>query len=903
MPVTQQLRFEKRATAFGSYYTSRASKRELLEYLADARLDRFKFASIGGEQEQGFEQAFSSLAYAYLKDKAPRLLDFIVGFQLVDRNEDNTKACGLFGFKVGDQWLYAPVFFLNGDLKGHELLYIKKQDCFVPMKENWVNSIISRKPHALGKGSEKNTHELGGLQPNLMRMSRPPTGYKYGEDDSDAGRTIPVVTPTCECGKGTCERCRSEKLASVLPIHVDGWARPFLPALFALMTKRAAAFYPGLVKGASELDFAKVVASPFGAALRPESRAFDMRNFLSDFPLLKMAYEKCYSAYPAIKKGFDTFYGNDFFAVAAGRCKERADDLTKLAESYIVPPAKGKKKKSRYILPEIEKTPFNKNANLEVIALDVSEDEIGQVVKNKPELTEEERERLLHDTVLIKDKRDPHATSMVYNTQLRFEVVNPDETGLFDVLEKPGTFDEMLVLHHPHSGRGRNGFTTVLRKADPRAWKNTATTNLWMKQNRQLGEDHFRDWWDKLSSTTSLQKGGTYVAVYKTGESTCPFTVVESYDDKAYRVEWHDRVVSNDRPAFERSGLQSQSNDWDLGYQPWNSKLVIGQHEGSKLRSGNNELTIPKGFKILKLKDPPKAKKDDIVSACIPHGFDGESEEHPIQPGNLLDVQLALQKQATEIRLHDTGGNEVWLKSPAGNERMSKRAALISLVRDHGIREGQAREMLKEAAAHAIHNRPAMYFVKYAYGYGLDQGAPTAPAFPGEFRGTEPSGSGSVSSIYPQEELLPVDSLSAGLTDPSTYDPYYTPDTGSMAVAQQAAMSGQKEVFDTSMISGLLKAVRQDSLVDKHLGDLMKALDRLGRLLAMFYWHQEEFEDRYGKQDIPELEDSLRNAFETLGDVVLFLKEKSVQGAHGINAGIGPGNSDAEPNVTEAARN
>ena len=77
----------------------------------------------------------SLAAYAYLRDKAPRLLDYMVGFQLVERNEDNTKAMGVFGFNVDKQWLYAPVFFLNGDLKGHELLYVKGNDSFVPERE------------------------------------------------------------------------------------------------------------------------------------------------------------------------------------------------------------------------------------------------------------------------------------------------------------------------------------------------------------------------------------------------------------------------------------------------------------------------------------------------------------------------------------------------------------------------------------------------------------------------------------------------------------------------------------------------------------------------------------------------------------------------------------------------
>ena len=111
-----------------------------------------KKAELGGSgNDNQFEQSFSNLAHAYLKDKAPGLLDYEVGFELMERNEDSTKAVGIFGFKVGSQWLYAPVFFINGDLKGHELLYLKDQDQFVPLKENWLNYLLRRKPAQLGK--------------------------------------------------------------------------------------------------------------------------------------------------------------------------------------------------------------------------------------------------------------------------------------------------------------------------------------------------------------------------------------------------------------------------------------------------------------------------------------------------------------------------------------------------------------------------------------------------------------------------------------------------------------------------------------------------------------------------------------------------------------------------------
>jgi hypothetical protein len=101
---------------------------------------------------------------------------------------------GLFGFKVGDQWLYAPVFFLNGDLKGHELLYIKKQGR-LRAAEGELGQLPDLPPAAhAGRGFGANTFQLGGLMPNLSRLSRPPTGTKYGSD--------------------------------ALPVCVDAWATP-----------------------------------------------------------------------------------------------------------------------------------------------------------------------------------------------------------------------------------------------------------------------------------------------------------------------------------------------------------------------------------------------------------------------------------------------------------------------------------------------------------------------------------------------------------------------------------------------------------------------------------------------------------------------------------------------------
>lgn len=881
MPLASatKTRFEKRASMFGTDRTGRPDVEALRTRLRNLRTDEFKQAdSVGGEPEGDFEQAFSSLGYSFIKDKAPRLLDYIVGFQLVERNEDNTKACGVFGFKVGPHWFYIPIFFLNGDLKGHELLYAKKQDMFVPLKENWVNYLIARQPHTLGEGSAQNTMQLGGLMPNLSRLSRPPSGIgssKYGSADD------PVVRP-----------------------QVDEWAEPFLPVMMAMMEGKAAFLYPG-IKTAADLNLASVSQAPFTAALSPLAEALDLRTFLAPFPLLKLAYEKLYRAYPLMKQGFDRFYGPNFFTEMGRKAETAAIDLTKSAESWLVPP-KAKKKPSLSLFDNEPKP--DKHAGLTVIALDVDDEGMGGLAKNRPELTDAEREKLLKDTVLIKDERDPHATSTPYDTQVSMEMTNPDVSGLYQVLEKPGTFDEMVVIARPHTGRGREEFHLVVRKSDPRSWKNVSRTNLWIDQHNTPTDTDFKDWVDGLKDVGSLAKGGTYVLIHRNGSGTCPFEVKENYGDDSYRVSWSDSVAWEDRPR--RNSPVSRDNDWDLAYSPWNAKLTVNRRKGSHLRSSNGELSVPEGFKVLKVKDPPKPKQDDdLLTGCCPASF-GESDEGkeaPIRPGNIIDVQLAVQKEARALSVLDLGGNEVYVRGIHGEERMSKKAALLSLVRDHGLREGPARTILKQAEALSRQRRPATVLVKYAYGYGntdLQQGAPTAPAIPEPPYGTEQMGPNSVQSIYPQEEFQPVEGMQASQTDPSVYDPWYQPDTQATQIAQQAAAGGQKEVFDTSSISSLLKAVSQESLVDKYMGPLMKALDALGRILLLSYWHAEDFQERYGKADMPEFQDGLRNTFAGLGDTLLYAMEREVRGRHEFNAAASVGPADrADPDMTDVARN
>ena len=68
--------------------------------------------------DQTFEQSFAEMAISDLQSKAPALMNYMLGFQLVEKSDDGARAIGFAGFKIGENWLYTPAFFLGGEILG-----------------------------------------------------------------------------------------------------------------------------------------------------------------------------------------------------------------------------------------------------------------------------------------------------------------------------------------------------------------------------------------------------------------------------------------------------------------------------------------------------------------------------------------------------------------------------------------------------------------------------------------------------------------------------------------------------------------------------------------------------------------------------------------------------------------
>jgi hypothetical protein len=833
---------------------------EVARWRAAVQSHIVKHAELGGDgQDQPYEQALANLAHAYLKDKAPGLLDYEVGFQLLDRNEDNSKAVGVRGFKVGSQILYAPVFFIDGDLKGNELLYIKNDDQFVPLKENWINYLLKKKPLSLGEGVHKDLRRIGVRAPTLSRIVHSPS-----------------------------------KFASAMP----GWLQQGLPALA----------YAATTNPYTDPRYKDVRTLP---TLLKEGGIKTVRA------LLKYA-----QTYPGIARGLDQFYDLKLIQdLLADLKREKTAAAVSVLSGLDVPPYRPLPGWARgdSVLGDVGPEHPIKKGSLQVYTYNPN-----ALSKLPKTLTVPDTENLLENGMLIKDQREVADKSVAYKVQMRQAMVNPDTTGLYDILVKPDVLEKMLVIIGPHGPDGRKVFATVARvEGEPKGWINVHASYLWAA--KQYSDEDWKNWVESLPDADTLtgDSDGQYIVVGPgRPDGTLPFIVEGSVgSNEGYKMlnVRFDMFAARPRPASHRgitlwSYYKSRLSDPVDFYDRWNDgeRIHLGAPTGSEVRSRMGDLFMPKGSKLFTVEkadyddDQWDVPEEDLTKVTRPikslTGGKGESKTPPVSTAHVMSIEMGMwrDKVGSTIPHHRIAiafdGSRAAVN---GRRSMTEKQAIVHLVRDHGFTEGVARNMLKMAEENRFKKPgPALEFrveyapwVKQARGpYMTDEG-PTAPAIPDPTYSSGNFMNPDYPSQDPQSESIPVDGMfpdpaNRELQRPNTNldpDPPWrnnnsaSPDPGAAQAATEAAATGQREIFDTSMLGSLLKTTRDDQLTDRYLGDLMKGMDRIGRILFQLYWHREAFEERYGKSHVPELEDMLRNSFEDMGDLVLDLKQKTVE--------------------------
>lgn len=739
--------------------------------------------------DANLEAAFANLAFARLKDKAPSLLDYLLGFQLIDKNEDQTHAVAVFGFKIGKEYVYAPVFYINGELKGHELLYVKSQDAFVPMTEQWVNYILNRRPKVLGESEHTPRNRLGIRQPDFDIFARAPyIGSKMASaDNSHSFNRI-------------YERMKDDyrpamELFTVGPLH----------SKFAGLQERF--------------------------TLEGALKALDKQAAINLLETMKR----------------DTKFASAVLSF------HTMQDLVKAAEDGI---------KNRSVANELDaKTKEQRKGKYTYPKPRVlTEADDPDTFLDK--LTDDDRSKLLRDRYLVIDKREKGQKTRLFRTQLSLSLSSPVKTGFYDVLTPSGEARKMLALTNPiRTGSRRDPMTIVV---DLEAKKFGCFNNSEVLTSAWHSKEEVEKAVNALPEGDSLGIGDMGLLIRPDGLSTDVFKV-------DHKVEMPDgtteiKVWCRSHPSH-MSLMGSRNHHAPLSYDSDESvdTICFTKKEGSSVQNFGRTMFVPKAFKALVIKKgTPEDRKYSGPS-------NPSSDNLTLGSFNqaLMDLQV---KQASSKRagvhtlamlndgLHFTPDIDGIRHRP-----LRKAAAMKFLIEKCGFDEADADLVIAET-------KPAkrtQYFMKYAFGE-----PPQSPTFIEPDIHDDPGMRTPMQ--YPHTTLE-----NLGQTDNSAAHEEYRNDRyvddAAKQQAQSASQLGQKEVLDTAVISGLVKTMDSDSAVDGYIGDLLLGLDRIGRILFMYYWHNDKFKERYGQQDMTELEDNLRNVFKNLGELTLFLKQKTIE--------------------------
>lgn len=808
-----------------------------------------KSADLGGNNlgDIPFEEAFSNIAHAFMSEKCPRLLDYEVGFQLIRRDPDRNRAAAVVAFKAGPLWLLVPAFFVDGKLLCSSV-YVKNQNRYVPLKENWINFLLSKKPVDSGDQAGRSLKALGVRQPDMGQILRSP--HKYASDKSASlvmrnpwryAHTPPpanlgdAVTWTAaerdELAKSAAEISRRAALSDATDLRefnrMDGWAKVACAAI-----ARSWATLP---------EFAPILPSVI------RKGGVDVLHKLAAWA----------DRYPVLQRGLAATYGADGIAKAASEIEERPArvriDLARVNKAARAgdlgdPVAAGR---------------------LEIIRGDVS-------TKVARLLDDAERTRLLVDGYLIKDAREDDEVSVAYPMPLQLDkgvtLTSPSETGIYDVLTREGEYARCLVVVKPHGVGGRSENCVVVELGKRRA-------PTFIHPSRVLLGTQYRgwkEWFEGLPEASDLSASSSLrMLVGPSGDCSLPFRVRRSAgtrdNSKGYDVEFETGWGSTTEPLY---GPRRPRQDNHAG---WGGCNRIWLKDGaSRFRGEPGELFAPATARLLTLRKgyDEAADGDDEDDA-----YDG-----PLMLGTPSDINAAIMAKTKPMT--------VTVKESCvdvnGRSFATALDAKLHLVGAHGFREDAADIILEVADATCKRGASLDLRVKRAFGFDGEQphgpslgAGPTAPAFPDDSLVSNSYMGNSGASQVPFTRATRVQDLlnvPPGLDGYRGNDPYNpVPDPQLIGMAQQASQQGQREVIDASVVGSLLRATSDSKLIDEHIEPLMEALDSLAKLDIAGAWHPERLEDRYGKANAQDIKEAITNNLDTLGDLVLELRLKTIE--------------------------
>jgi hypothetical protein len=766
-------------------------------------------------EKQKIEKSLADIAVSQLSDKVPALMNYYLGFELIESNQESTRGAGIMGFKIGAELCYIPILFLNGKIKGDEMLYIKSSDVFTSLSKQWVEYLASRNPGIMGEGGKpKNLQQVGPLQ--LRIFSRPPANL--GTKGASVQEEAPLEEPWDEMS-GDAQFLREDKKA--------------FEALFFNREKVAA----NVTDSLNLHDFVKTMS-------KGQYEAF-----------LKAATEK----YPEIFEKVSWYY--DWETLKFPELLKTAAEVED--EGKLKEPTKASKK---------------------VQFLSTSE------AMASSETSDKEKTQSMRDGVLIIDNRKIEEKSKIYIEDYRKRFEEVAQTGFYDILNQQGVLVRTFIAKNPVVAENIHAAIPYSVIIDVKssvyfAHKDDTYDRVLARPALDMPEEAVKKGLGEGKSIGSATLKKYYVLINEKMEVVAPFKVtnkmttegkpqikVRTCSDCGMGWALEDRASKLVRDPIG-TGFSSHHSCCGQCDEVWMREV---DQETGRLHFSGDTVFVPKNWRLVEVScgcDWDASDADKKVSESL----------KPAPQANISGIlysngiyPLVLEKNASDY-LVSIGGT----RSPF----MKRASALCYLVARAGLDQEDAKKLLTDVDG-------TMKYASLVKVAGVDDPAYVGGDFPNiddTVGATMYTGTRQAGPIQQTSPLLTGQGVMHNQFDPALSD-WDKVNKSDQEFLTRAADSGNKGVFDSAMIGSLLKTNRTPAQVEKYLPSFVAALDQKCRLLLLFYWHNPEFAEMYGEDEMAEFEDELLNSMKNDGTLILFLKQKAVESTStGMDALSSPG--------------
>ena len=751
-----------------------------------------------------FEQDFSNIALTFLKDRASGLLDYLIGFEIVERPEDGSKAVGVLGFLVGDRPIYVPAFWSNNQLTGMDLLFDRRQDQMYPLTESWVNRITGMSVGAMGNAGEDGSANIRTprFDDNIVR---PPEAKRASAD-----------------------------------FEVDDFKAAWHDMKVAVATSLA-----------HDPELTEALENAKAAAVDP------MGTYTTKSASILVDYLKNVGGPQAVAATLDNF-----------KSAEWADS----ALAFYQPTALQIDTFSSKLKP---KTAADQATKVQVLT--------GETSK----VTESEAEDIMRDGFSLRDGRDDDALGEGYDVEVSMTYQNPNGNGLYKVRYPNGdTRDTFIASSRDASDNDYYGsdpasadriyaIDDINGKGPVFKATKAKPADIFVQPNDKA-EDERNLLWDKA---LDLSK-------FKSFSWTHPSERAKGDDSVGDAVE----ATCDGNVTLALVNMQGnlQLLDQYAGYHIKTLKI----DGGTKLVSGYSKDNLRAIATLV-----PGLRNDEIRRVDGQPGVITSADHWRVvilEPSQDSAVHaVGLMPELAKIGMHEAtirgGGFDGsytitdGLGTVAEADSISKLAYVVAVAFD--LPTTFAQDMAKQAQATG---KKTFMYKRAAFITAPEdpQGAPSSwdqdvnavsqPFHVEEVEGRTfanpeaDTGAGTGINLFKSPQGMGMDPTGASTVD----------------LANAAAASGQRQVFDHASIGSLAINYSVTEVIDSYVVDMYKTMDRLGRIIFLMHWEPEDFSERYGTDDMATLKNNIRTVFKGLGDLILKLHQSNEEVS---NAGMSVG--------------